>query len=174
MNKNQHPGNQENDQENEQSVKVVDRRRFDDEGNDRDETSTTIAKQPKIRDEQAPSAASPKDIQDADISFSSFVMSLATQALMQLGEIDQNGMPVQVSNQNATNQNATNQNATNQNATNQNGTGQVNLAAAQEMIDILAMLQRKIKQGLDSAEEHLIEEILHNLRLSFIRRSASK
>lgn len=77
-----------------------------------------------------------------EINFSSFVMSLATQALMQLGEIPP---PPGVS-------------------------LHVDVGAAQQSIDILTMLEQKTKGNLDQAEAQLLEEILHQLRVSFLRR----
>ncbi|MCB0311561.1 MAG: DUF1844 domain-containing protein, partial [Bdellovibrionales bacterium] len=76
-----------------------------------------------------------------DINFSSFVMSLATQALMQMGQLESPpGVEVPV-----------------------------DLAGAQQTIDILAMMQQKTNGNLDQSEEHLMEEVLHSLRMAYVR-----
>jgi len=89
----------------------------------------------KEYDEQA--AGQPSD----EIDFSSFVISLGTQALMQLGVIKApEGMAMPVDKQ-----------------------------AAKQTIDILSMLERKTKGNLDPTEAKLLEEVLHNCRIGFIR-----
>ena len=78
---------------------------------------------------------------DSDINFSSFVISLATQALMQLGEIQPpDGMPI---------------------ATDRDG--------ARQTIDILSVIEYKTKGNLTEEEGKLMEEILHNLRLTYVK-----
>lgn len=80
---------------------------------------------------------------EGEINFSSFVVSLATQALMQLGEMPPPpGVELPV-----------------------------DPAGAKQTIDILAMLQSKTKGNLDGNEERLLNEILHNLKLSYVRRT---
>ncbi len=80
---------------------------------------------------------------DAPLDFSSFVISLATQALMQIGAVEP-PPGVQVP---------------------------IDSGAARQTIDILTMLQQRTKGNLDSAESQMLEEILHNLRMSFIKVS---
>ena len=41
---------------------------------------------------------------------------------------------------------------------------------AKHTIDLLQMLQDKTKGNLDAQEAALIEDILHNVRLAFVRR----
>ncbi|HMO01959.1 MAG TPA: DUF1844 domain-containing protein [Oligoflexia bacterium] len=81
----------------------------------------------------------------AELNFSQFVISLATQTLMQLGDIKP-PPDIEV---------------------------QVDLQAAKQTIDILSLLKEKTKGNLSKDEEHLLEEILHNLRLSFVRNSSN-
>ena len=77
----------------------------------------------------------------AAIDFVSFFMSLATQALMQLGEME---APAGVA-------------------------MTKDLDAAQQTIDILSMLQEKTRGNLSEQEDKLVEEVLHNLRMVFLK-----
>jgi hypothetical protein len=44
-----------------------------------------------------------------------------------------------------------------------------NIPAAKQLIDILGMLQGKTKGNLNMDEETLLEQILHNLRMHYVR-----
>jgi uncharacterized protein DUF1844 len=80
------------------------------------------------------------------INFLSFVYSLATSALMCLGE------PV-----------------------GEGAAGQApNLAQAQEIIDILTMLESKTKGNLAAEEETLLQEMLYTLRIKFVERAKAR
>ena len=76
-----------------------------------------------------------------DLDFSTFVISLATSAQVNLGAI-----PHPETNQ----------------------TSQ-NFPAAKQMIDILGMLKEKTKGNLTGAESELLEQVLFNLRLHYVR-----
>jgi hypothetical protein len=138
----------------EKSFVVKDRRRFDSAGNEKAEAveAVKISEQPK-KQEQVKKEEEPKKIENPtgdepqyeadpqEMNFSSFVMSLATQALMQLGEIKPPpGMNLEVDKN-----------------------------AARQSIDILGMLEIKTRNNLDKEEAHLLEQILHNLRLSYVK-----
>jgi len=143
------------------SFKVQDRRRFDAEGNER---SAEVPPQPA---EPAPGGRSPGVVAspvsgapagtqsatgrriggpppgDEPIAFHSFIMSLATQALMQLGEAPApDGVTIPVDTQ-----------------------------AARQTIAILEMLYRRTEGNLSAQEEAIFEEILHTLRLSFVAKT---
>lgn len=76
----------------------------------------------------------------AEISFSSFILGLSTQALMYMGEIPPApGQPPQT-----------------------------DLAAAQQMIDVLAMLKQKTMGNLDSSEEAILGKALFDLRVHYV------
>lgn len=78
-----------------------------------------------------------------EINFSSFIISLATQAMMQLGEAPApDGMDVPV-----------------------------DVVMAKQTIDIISLLREKTRNNLDEFEEKLFEEILHNLRITYIRHT---
>jgi|GEM_PF-850216 Domain of unknown function (DUF1844). len=73
-------------------------------------------------------------------TFSTFVLSLASSALVQLGEV----------------------------AEPETGKKQENLQLAKHTIDILSMLQEKIEKGLDDGEKRLMEGILYELRMKYV------
>lgn len=75
-----------------------------------------------------------------DINFSTFIISLSTQALMHLGEI----------------------------ASPLSGKSEADIPVAKHMIDILGMLQEKTRSNLDAGEERLIEDILFDLRMKYV------
>jgi Domain of unknown function (DUF1844) len=80
------------------------------------------------------------------INFLSFVYSMGTSALMFLGE------PV-----------------------GEGAAGQPpNLAHAQEIIDILTMLEAKTKGNLTTDEATLLEEMLYTLRIKFVEKADAK
>ena len=47
-------------------------------------------------------------------------------------------------------------------------TADVNVAAAQQMIDILALLEEKTRGNLSMEERQLLEQILYELRLRYV------
>lgn len=117
--------------------KVHDKRRFTDEGEAREEQAVgeepasepAPGPEPEDRGEELPS-----------INFSTFIISLSTQALMHLGEMIN---PV---------------------------TGKVekDVAVAKQTIDIIGMLGEKSKGNLDETEEQLVQEVLYNLRMKYV------
>lgn len=77
------------------------------------------------------------------ISFTAFIMSLATTAAVHFGDIAD---PV-------------------------SGTSQPNLPAAGQMIDILSMLKDKTRGNLDAEETELVDNLLYELRMRFVEVS---
>ena len=124
-----------------ESFKVNDRRRFDDKGGERSadsgKSTTTSGPNPGAMQAARESAA------DNPVTFSSFVMSLAMQTLIQLGETPApEGVQIPV-----------------------------DVAAAKQHIDLLLMIKDKTKGNLDQNESRMIEEILHALRMAFVKKS---
>jgi hypothetical protein len=78
------------------------------------------------------------------ISFAAFVLSLAHTAAVHFGDI-----PDPVSGQQS----------------------EVNLPAAQQMIDILSLLEEKTRGNLTAEERQLLDQILYELRLRFVEAS---
>ena len=83
-----------------------------------------------------------KDVLPAP-TFTTFVMSLASSALVQLGEVPEP----------------------------ETGKVQENLVVAKHTIDIISMLQEKIDKGLDADERRLLEGLLYELRLQYVMKS---
>jgi hypothetical protein len=127
---------------------VQDRRRFSPEtGEAREDAPEAPNAAPA---EPAAGATSPKGEQAQEplpeINFSTFIISLSTQALMHLGEIAD---PL---------------------------SGQVNkdIPVAKQMIDIIGMLKDKTKGNLNAGEERLTEEILFDLRMKYVEAVKKK
>ena len=131
-----------------EEIKVVDKRRFDSKGDPKedDEKSTAETEKGCIPESDAGSGESGNEASAGDesllpITFSSFIMSLATQAMMQLGEIaPPEGLDIKP-----------------------------DIKGVQQTIDIIDMLNEKTKGNLDDSEAHLMEEILHSLRMRYVQ-----
>jgi len=78
-----------------------------------------------------------------EVSFSTFVLSLSSSALLHLGEIP---------------------NPESQRT-------EVDLPMAKQIIDTLGMLQEKTSGNLDADEDHLVKTVLYDLRLRYVQRS---
>jgi hypothetical protein len=81
-----------------------------------------------------------------EINFSTFIISLSTQALMHLGEIP-NPM---------------------------SGKSETDVPVAKQMIDILGMLRDKTRGNLDAGEQRLMEDILFDLRMKYVEAVKKK
>jgi Domain of unknown function (DUF1844) len=81
-----------------------------------------------------------------EINFSTFVISLSTQALMQLGEI----------------------------ASPLSGQVETDIPLAKQTIDILGILHEKTRGNLNSGEERLMEDILFDLRMKYVEAVKKK
>jgi hypothetical protein len=89
-------------------------------------------------------AASHRDDEASGINFVAFVLSLAHTAAVHFGDVPD---PVT------------------------GGAGDANLAAAQQMIDILSLLERKTRGNLTAEERQLLEQVLYELRLRYVEVS---
>ena len=88
------------------------------------------------------SSVKKKDGDSNTISFASFIMSLSSQALMQMGEFPApEGVSVEK-----------------------------DLEAARQTIDIIAMLLEKTRGNLEDSEEKLLEDMHHELRMRFVSK----
>jgi hypothetical protein len=123
---------------------VQDRRRFTADGGEvRETTSEADSKTPKEENkDEGTGDAKAQSAQEAlpEISFSTFIIGLSTQALMHLGEITS---PVSEK-------------------------LEIDIPAAKQMIDILGMLQDKTRGNLAAGEQSLIEDILFDLRMKYV------
>ncbi len=77
----------------------------------------------------------------SSISFAGFVISLAHTAAVHFGDVEDPGSGAK---------------------------GPVNIEAAQQMIDILALLEEKTRGNLTAEERNLLDQILYELRLRFV------
>ncbi len=80
--------------------------------------------------------------QDSGITFTGFVLSLATTAAVHFGDIAD---------------------------PNSGQRAEPNLGAASQMIEIIAMLQEKTRGNLIEPEERLIDDLLYELRLRYVQ-----
>lgn len=142
------------EREPERTFKVQDRRRFSATGEARDEAEVAAAEAPADAPAEAPAAqpeAAPTPPPHPSgppptLNFSTFLMSLITQALALLGEIP-NPM---------------------------DGKTSVELDAARQMIDILGLLNEKTRGNLDAGEAALLEGALYDLRMKYVERSNAR
>jgi hypothetical protein len=82
------------------------------------------------------------ETQEPEITFTGFVLSLATTAAVHFGDIPDptTGEP-----------------------------GEPNLVAAGQMIDIIAMLQERTQGNLSDPESKLLDDLLYELRMRFVQ-----
>ena len=129
--------------------KVHDKRRFTDEGEAREDQAAGEAQETGEEPASGPEPGSdaqpgrePEERREElpSINFSTFIISLSTQALMHLGEMSN---PV-------------------------TGKLEKDVAVARQTIDIIGMLGEKSKGNLDETEEQLVREVLYNLRMRYV------
>lgn len=122
---------------------VQDRRRFSESGDVREAVEAaepTPNQQTPAGTIAGESASQQQDEPLPEINFSTFVVSLSTQALMHLGEIPNPS----------------------------NGNVEKDFPVAKQMIDIVGMLKDKTRGNLNNNEEKLIEDILFDLRMRYV------
>lgn len=131
--------------ENTKSFQVVDKRRFDATGHERGESEHEVAPQsgPSTAQEVAGNFRMEEAPPESEVNFSSFVMSLATQAMVQLGQMaPPPGMEIPV-----------------------------DVESGKGTIDILAMIQQKTRGNLSKEEAKFLEDVLHTLRVSYVKKA---
>jgi hypothetical protein len=82
------------------------------------------------------------DQQDSAITFTGFILSLATTAAVHFGDIED---------------------------PNTGERAEPNLPAASQMIELIAMLQERTKGNLIEPEERLVDDLLYELRLRYVQ-----
>lgn len=130
--------------------KVEDRRRFSPETGEPRE----VTEEAEVSDGLGETAAKvePGEKEGAaggplpEISFSTFVISLSTQALMHLGEI-----PNPLS-----------------------GKVESDIPVAKQTIDIIGVLREKTRGNLDQGEERLMDDVLYDLRMRYVEAVKKK
>lgn len=106
-------------------------------------TSSAAPTQPERSETQATPAP---DEERVPITFSSFVFSLGTSALMLMGESLDPRQP----------------------------SPPMNLPQAKEIIDILSVLEEKTHGNLSSEEESVLRDMLYTLRMKYVSLTSSK
>ncbi|MBN2284179.1 MAG: DUF1844 domain-containing protein [Deltaproteobacteria bacterium] len=146
---------------------IKDRRRFSGEGEARAESGTEekpaekITDQQKAAKEEAPEEQSggrerrepgpgeqaqeseEEDYVLPEVNFATFILSLHTSALFHFGEL-----PDPVTNER-----------------------RKNIAAAKQTIDIVDMLKKKTQGNLEEEEQHLIDGVLYELRMRYVKEA---
>ncbi len=134
----------------ERGFKVKDRRRFSSETGESRENTENVAPSEEKKNEASVQQAVEKDTESKGalpaINFSTFIISLSTQALMHLGEI-----PDPLS-----------------------GNVEMDISVGKQMIDIIGMLSEKTRGNLDQGEEKLMEDILFDLRMKYVEAARKK
>jgi hypothetical protein len=123
---------------------VQDRRRFSAETGEArkdapQESDRPTQSAPQFETRVGGAAEAPRE-PAAEINFSTFVISLSTQALMHLGEI----------------------------ANPLSGKVETDVPVAKQMIDIIGMLRDKTRGNLSANEDRLMQDILFDLRMKYV------
>ncbi|MCU0532040.1 MAG: DUF1844 domain-containing protein [Syntrophales bacterium] len=142
------------DEKQEKGFVIKDRRRFDDSGEARPEPPKEEASSPQKPNAEAkeaepradkPGKPAEEEASFPDLNFSTFVFSLGTSAMYHFGDF-----PDPVTKK-----------------------AERNLEAAKQTIDILGILQDKTKGNLSEDEERLLESLLYELRMRYVREKGT-
>jgi hypothetical protein len=124
---------------------VKDKRLFDESGKERPQEeaqSSAAEEKPKV---QESSQTEPKKESDyPQVNFTNFVLSLSTSALFHFGDFPEY----------------------------EGGKTEKNLPAAKQTIDILNMLSEKTKGNLNENENNLIQGVLYELKMRYVKEKA--
>jgi hypothetical protein len=121
---------------------IKDRRAFDSEGKAR-EPSEKAEEAPKKEKEEPKKETTEKTPPLPEVNFSSFLLSLSSSVLLHLGEIPDP----------------------------QSGARKKDMALAKQSIDILTLLKEKTEGNLTEEEKNLLENLLYDLRMRFVKAS---
>ena len=132
-------------EEKDKGFTVQDRRRFSAEGEAKadgpEETrAPAAASAPEAAAAERRRDTAPETPEEPEVTFTTFMVGLSTQALAALGEISDPD----------------------------SGASTKDLRAAQQLIDIIGMLREKTRGNLDRDEDGLIEAILFDLRMKYV------
>jgi hypothetical protein len=119
---------------------IKDRRTFDTEGKVKEEARKEVKEEGK-KDEKAGDRKESEYTPLPEVNFSSFVLSLSSSILLHLGEI----------------------------ADPKSGEKKKDLALAKQTIDIITLLKDKTKGNLTEEEQKLLEHILYDMRMRFVK-----
>jgi PBP1b-binding outer membrane lipoprotein LpoB len=126
---------------------IKDRRMFDGGGKVREDTKEESNKESKqeaaTEEKKTETTESAEEYALPEINFPSFILSLHTSAMFHFGDIADPVSKKTVR----------------------------NLAAAKQTIDILDMLQKKTSGNLDDGEKNLLDGILYELKMRYVKES---
>ena len=120
---------------------VKDKRTFDTQGRVKEEFGKAEKEEGKEKKKEKEEEKGSAPL--PEINFSSFLLSLSSSTLLHLGEI----------------------------ADPQSGGKKKDLALAKQSIDIISLLKDKTKGNLTQEEEKLLEHLLYDLRMRFVKAS---
>jgi hypothetical protein len=118
---------------------IKDKRTFDAKGEIKDKSEKTEIRKDEGKEKTKEEKKSSAPL--PEINFSSFLLSLSSSTLLHLGEI----------------------------ADPQSGEKKKDLALAKQSIDIINLLKDKTKGNLTQEEEKLLEHLLYDLRMRFVK-----
>ena len=118
---------------------IKDKRTFDAKGEIKDKAEKTEIRKDEGKEKTKEEKKSSAPL--PEINFSSFLLSLSSSTLLHLGEI----------------------------ADPQSGEKKKDLALAKQSIDIINLLKDKTKGNLTQEEEKLLEHLLYDLRMRFVK-----
>jgi hypothetical protein len=124
---------------------VKDKRLFAESGEPRpqEELKASPAEE-KPKPQETPETATNQEADYPPVNFTNFVFSLSTSALFHFGDLTDS----------------------------EDGKAQKNLPAAKQTIDILDMLNEKTKGNLDENENKLIQSVLYELKMRYVKEKA--
>jgi hypothetical protein len=134
-------------EEEDKGFAVKDRRRFTEEGEAKEKAQPdrkAESTEPRTREDAKPEAERPESFQEAPlpvITFSTFIFSLNTSALVHLGDYPDPA----------------------------SGKNELDLPLAKQTIDLIALLEEKTRGNLTQDEESLLKHILYDLRLRYVQ-----
>ncbi len=132
----------EEEKEEKRGFKVIDKRISAQEGDQKEETKEEPKEEKAAQEEKSQKKEELPPLPEA--TFSTFIYSLSTSALVHLGEIPEPATQKMAK----------------------------NLPLAQQTIDILGILQEKTKGNLTQEEENLLNSLLYDLRMRYVKETA--
>jgi hypothetical protein len=129
---------------NEKRFVIKDRRLFDESGSVRNEEKSAPEDKPLPTEQESAPATEESPL--PEINFASFIFSLSTSAMYHFGDFPDPA----------------------------SGESRRNLPAAKQTIDILTILKTKTEGNLDENEKQLLDGMLYELRMRFIKEMTSK
>jgi hypothetical protein len=132
---------------------IKDRRHFDESGSVRKEEEAKVEEmKPEAKLDETglpPKEATPPETEEAplpEMNFASFIFSLSTTAMYHFGDF-----PDPVTKE-----------------------GRRNLPAAKQTIDILSILRTKTEGNLDEREKEMLDGVLYELRMRYVKEMTNK